>query len=88
MVISHEGWGLPGGAREAFTALHTQGVLTAEQSKSLQNMVDFRNMVVHDYDSIDMGIVVKIIQSELRIVLVFAGLILSRYESVFLKKEN
>ncbi len=51
-------------------------------------MVGFRKMVVHDYDSIDMGIVVKIIQSELRIVFVFAGLILSRYESVFLKKEN
>ncbi len=71
-----------------FAVLHTQGVLTAEQSKSLQNMVGFRKMVVHDYDSIDMGIVVKIIQSELRIVFVFAGLILSRYESVFLKKEN
>jgi uncharacterized protein YutE (UPF0331/DUF86 family) len=80
MVVSHEGWGLPGGAREVFAVLHTHGVLSAEQTQSLQKMVGFRNMAVHDYDSINMGIVVKIIQSELNVVLRFAGLILSRYQ--------
>jgi uncharacterized protein YutE (UPF0331/DUF86 family) len=80
MVVSHEGWGLPGGAREVFAALHTHGILPIEQSQSLQKMVGFRNMAVHDYDSIDMGIVVKIIQSELQVVLKFAGLILNRYQ--------
>jgi uncharacterized protein YutE (UPF0331/DUF86 family) len=82
MVVSHEGWGLPASAREVFVTLHTQGVLPAELSKVLQNMVGFRNLAVHDYDAIDMSIVVKIVQSELSHVLVFAGLILNRYENL------
>lgn len=80
MVVSHEGWGLPGGAREVFVALHTHGLISQELSQSLQNMVGFRNMAVHDYDAIDMGIVVKVIQSELTAVLKLAGLILTKYQ--------
>ncbi|WP_137921762.1 DUF86 domain-containing protein [Hydrogenophaga sp. 2FB] len=79
MVIGHEGWGLPQSAREMFAILHREGLLSAEQVGALQNMIGFRNVAVHEYDELDLGIAENVIRHELDGLLSFAGLLVQRY---------
>lgn len=79
MVIGHESWGLPQSAREMFAILHREGLLTSEHLGSLQNMVGFRNVAVHEYDELDLGIAENVIRHELDGLLSFAGLLIQRY---------
>lgn len=45
---------------------------------SLGRMVGFRNIAVHEYQSLDVTIVVAVIRHELDALLRFAGVLLSR----------
>lgn len=78
MVIAHEAWGLPQGAREMFAILARQGLIDDAMSTGLQNMVGFRNVAVHEYDVLDLGIAERVIRHELDALLRFAGLLMQR----------
>jgi len=78
MVVAHEGWGLPQGARETFSLLAREGVLDEALLASLQNMVGFRNVAVHEYDELDLDIAEQVIRRELDVLLQFAGLLVRR----------
>lgn len=79
MVLGHEGWGLPQGARETFAVLAREGVLGEERLRSLQKVVGFRNIAVHEYDVLDLDIAETVIRRELDVLLEFAGLLMRRY---------
>lgn len=79
MVVGHEGWGLPQGAREMFALLTREGVLDEGLLASLQNMVGFRNVAVHEYDELDLNIAEEVIRHEIDVLLQFAGLLVRRY---------
>lgn len=78
MVIAAQGWALPGSAREVFATLQREGVIDADLAAALGRMVGFRNIAVHEYQSLDVAIVVAVIRYELDGLLRFAGLLLSR----------
>ncbi|HSX92253.1 MAG TPA: DUF86 domain-containing protein [Hydrogenophaga sp.] len=79
MVIAHEGWGFPQGAREMFALLGGRAGVADELVATLQRMVGFRNVAVHEYDAPDLTIAERVIRDELDGLKRFASLLLRRY---------
>lgn len=76
MVIRHFDLGLPRSSRDVFALLAQHGWLSADDAITLQHMVSFRNIAVHEYDVLDMAIVQSIIQKDLLQTVRFAGQLL------------
>ena len=57
--------GLPQSSRDAFVLLSQNGILEPELAKRLQAMVGFRNIAVHDYQSVNLAILQGIIENNL-----------------------
>lgn len=64
-LVSERKLGLPKTSREAFQLLQDANLIEASLSKSLKNMVGFRNIAVHDYQSIELNILQSIIEKHL-----------------------
>lgn len=79
MVIAQEQWGLPQSAREVFSVLAERGMLGADLTSQLHRMVGFRNIAVHEYDNLDMGIVERVITHDIESVRRFASTVLNHY---------
>ena len=77
-LIRHERMGLPQSARDVFTLLAKNGVIEEELAEALKHMVGFRNIAVHDYQSLQLPITVKIITEHLDDFLRFAQAVLLR----------
>ena len=75
MVAEHR-LGLPQSSREAFSLLSENGLLTPELSKRLQAMVGFRNIAVHDYQSVNLVILQRIIENNMSDLKQFAEILL------------
>jgi len=56
---------LPNSSRELFELLNKAGIISEEVSKQMQGMVGFRNIAVHDYQNLNLEIVVSIVQKHL-----------------------
>jgi uncharacterized protein YutE (UPF0331/DUF86 family) len=65
--------GLPQDSKDSFALLHREGVISQEQSKKLQAMVGFRNVLVHEYQRLDLRIMVAVIERDARELLDFAN---------------
>ncbi len=57
--------GIPQSARDAFELLAQASLIDAPLAESMKKMVGFRNIAVHDYQSLLLPITVNIIQSHL-----------------------
>jgi uncharacterized protein YutE (UPF0331/DUF86 family) len=57
--------GLPQSSRELFVLLEAADIIDVEISQQMQNMVGFRNIAVHDYQNLNIEIVVSIIDKNL-----------------------
>ncbi|MFQ3597853.1 MAG: DUF86 domain-containing protein [Chloroherpetonaceae bacterium] len=57
--------GVPQTSREAFETLINAGLLDKNLGEQLQKMVGFRNIAVHDYTSLNLKVVRKIIETRL-----------------------
>jgi len=57
--------GVPQDSRDAFDLLQRAGALGADFADALKRMVGFRNVAVHDYARIDLGIVRSIVERNL-----------------------
>lgn len=64
-LIRKHHWGLPQSARDVFSILSEKGVLSGELAESMKNMVGFRNIAVHNYQSLALPVVRAIIQHHL-----------------------
>lgn len=64
--------GVPQESREAFRLLVGAGLLDASLGETLQRMVGFRNVAVHDYEVLDLAIVRAIVARHLDDLLRFA----------------
>ena len=69
--------GLPRDSRESFSLLEQAGLIDTEMMRKLQGMVGFRNILVHEYQKMDMAIMVKVIEHHSRDLLLFATRALS-----------
>lgn len=58
-------FGVPQKSREAFELLSAKSVITEESAANMKAMVGFRNIAVHDYQTININILQEIIESHL-----------------------
>ena len=64
-LIRHEKLGLPQSARDVFAILAQAGWIDNSLADALKRMVGFRNIAVHDYQTMQMPIVISIIEHHL-----------------------
>lgn len=64
-VIRRERLGVPQSARDVFTLLAGGGWIEPQLADSMRRMVGFRNIAVHDYQSLQIPITVAIIENHL-----------------------
>ena len=75
-LIRRERLGVPQSARDVFALLTRGGWLAPALAESLQRMVGFRNIAVHDYQALQLPITVRIITGHLDEFLAFSRAIL------------
>ena len=81
-VVTTEGYGLPDSVASAFTMLATHRVISQPLAERMRKMVGFRNIAVHDYQTLDPQIVQAIILHHLEDIRAFARKVVERFEVV------
>jgi len=64
-IIADEGWGIAGSFSEIFYILREKKVLGAVLTDKMIAMVGFRNLLVHEYETIRFDLVYDILQTHL-----------------------
>ncbi len=64
-VVASEGYGIPQDLKDSFSLLRNAGVISADISSRMQKMVGFRNIAVHEYQSLNLDILKNILASRL-----------------------
>jgi len=64
-IVKTKKLGLPNTSRELFKMLLDDGIISKNICKEMQGMVGFRNIAVHDYQNLNIEIVVAIVQKHL-----------------------
>ena len=64
-IVKVNGLGLPNSSRELFDLLLENHIISEDICKQMQGMVGFRNIAVHDYQNLNIEIVVAIIERHL-----------------------
>jgi len=64
-IISDESWGIAGSLGEIFYTLQVKGVINGELAGKMISMVGFRNILIHEYNEIDLDIVHEVLQGHL-----------------------
>ncbi|WP_094549322.1 type VII toxin-antitoxin system HepT family RNase toxin [Petroclostridium xylanilyticum] len=75
-IVSEKALGLPQNSRDAFDFLYEHHIIDNDLAAKLKAMVGFRNIAVHDYQSINIKIIEKIIALHLDDLLTFAEIVL------------
>ena len=65
-IISDEGFGVPGSTNEMFYLLEENGYLPGDITEKMVKSVGFRNLIVHEYDKIDLGQVYEIAKNDIK----------------------
>jgi uncharacterized protein YutE (UPF0331/DUF86 family) len=68
--------GIPTSSRESFDLLERQGVIPNDLAARLRKMIGFRNTAVHQYQQLNIDIVIEIIQSGLDDLVAFTDAIM------------
>jgi uncharacterized protein YutE (UPF0331/DUF86 family) len=77
-LIRREKLGVPQSARDVFVLLAQGGWLDVTLADALKRMVGFRNIVVHDYQALQLPITVSIIEKHLDEFLLYSQALLLR----------
>jgi uncharacterized protein YutE (UPF0331/DUF86 family) len=64
-LVSEKKLGVPKASREAFKLLQEAGLIDEGLAKTLMNMVGFRNIAVHDYQTLELDILVAILDKHI-----------------------
>jgi uncharacterized protein YutE (UPF0331/DUF86 family) len=64
-LISSQQWGIPQKSREAFEIVHANQVIDEQTMKKMQAMVGFRNIAVHDYQTLKIEVLEGIVERQL-----------------------
>jgi uncharacterized protein YutE (UPF0331/DUF86 family) len=68
--------GIPQDSSEVFYLLERKGVISFDLSEKLKKMVSFRNTVVHEYQNINLDIVISVINNNLNDLIEFSEVIM------------
>ncbi|MFI3221790.1 MAG: DUF86 domain-containing protein [Methylococcaceae bacterium] len=77
-LIRREKLGIPQSARDVFTLLAQANWIETTLADSLKRMIGFRNIAVHDYQSLQMPITLNIITQHLDEFLLYSAAILKK----------
>ncbi len=77
-IVSEKKLGIPQNSRDAFEVLAKNGLISNELMKKLKSMVGFRNIAVHNYQSVNLKIVEEIIEKHINDLKTFTSIILSK----------
>lgn len=80
-LIRRDGLGLPQSARDVFRLLASAGRIDADLADSLMRMVGFRNIAVHDYQTLHLPMTIKVITKHLDDFLRFSETVLKREQT-------
>lgn len=78
-IIADEGFGLPGSLREHFKLLVENNIIPGNLGEKMISMVGFRNIAVHEYHTIDVDILKRILTHNLVDIESFYSVILGKY---------
>lgn len=81
-VIRIKKLGLPQSNRDTFVKLEINGIISQELSRKMQAMAGFRNLAVHDYGSMNIAVVIDIIESRIKDLPIFASLIVTQFGNI------
>jgi len=65
-IIADKKYRIPTSYSDTFQVLEEEGIISKKQYKTMKNMAQFRNIIVHHYDKIDEAIVVNILKQNLK----------------------
>ncbi len=65
-IIADKKYRVPTSYSDTFQVLEEEGLISKKQYKTMKNMAQFRNIIVHHYDKIDEAIVVNILRQNLK----------------------
>ncbi len=68
--------GLPKSSADSFRILSDKGIISADISENLRRMTGFRNILVHDYQNVDINILTDIIEHHLEELILYTNEIL------------
>ena len=77
-VVSTEGYGVPADVAETFSLLAQHAVIDTELASRLRKMVGFRNIAVHNYQSLDPRIIDHVVENRLEDLRTFAAAVTAR----------
>lgn len=77
-IIRRERLGIPQSARDVFALLARAGWIDASLAEVLQRMVGYRNIAVHDYQTLQLPITIAVIERHLGDFLAFSRAVLRR----------
>jgi len=77
-IVSDARLGEPRTSRELFDLLERAEWIPPPLAATLRNMVGFRNVLVHGYDDVDLGIVRDVVEHKLEDLLEFVALVRNR----------
>ena len=63
-IISEEGLGVPGSASEMFYLLEDNGYINTQLTEKMIKAVGLRNLIVHEYDKIDLTRLFEIVHKD------------------------
>ncbi|SKA84444.1 Uncharacterized conserved protein YutE, UPF0331/DUF86 family [Caloramator quimbayensis] len=64
-IAADEKLGIPQNSRDAFELLYQNGIINDTLAIKMKRMVGFRNIVVHDYQAVNLSVIKKIIENHL-----------------------
>ena len=78
-VIRVRKLGLPKDSRESFRLLASNRIIPDDLAKKLEGMVGFRNILVHEYQRMDIDLMIDVIENRLDDLLLFTDFILNEF---------
>jgi len=77
-IVSDERLGEPRTNRELFDLLARRGWLAGDLATTMRRMVGFRNILVHGYETVDLGILKDVLEHRLDDLLAFVAAVRTR----------
>ncbi|MDR0310713.1 MAG: DUF86 domain-containing protein [Acidobacteriota bacterium] len=71
-LVAREHLGVPQSGADAFRLLSQAGLISETSRQAMSAMTGFRNIAVHEYQELDMGVLRKIVEGGWRTLVVYA----------------
>ena len=65
-IVASEALGIPETVRENFSLLQRKGIISGDMTIRMEKMTGFRNIAVHDYQTMDLKILKSVLTKDLR----------------------